>query len=77
MEINDALACRPDIYELIFDGFEDSSEVLAAFERLEADSETKFIVLNVNAPSGFAVGGTEMCRPRLFPASRDLVGGMM
>ncbi len=60
LEINGVLAYRPDLGELIFDGFEDSSEVLAAFERLEVDPEAKAIVLNVNSPGGFAVGGAEI-----------------
>ena len=79
LEVSGVLAYRPDLGELIFDGFEDSSEVLAAFERLEADPEAKAIVLNVNSPGGFAVGGAEIA-DAVRGASKPTVtwvGGMM
>ena len=60
LEISGILAYRPDIGSLFFDGFEDSAEVLAAFRRLDADPETKAIVLNVNSPGGFSIGGAEI-----------------
>ena len=79
LEINGVLAYRPDIGELIFDGFEDSSEVLAAFERLEADPDAKAIVLNVNSPGGFAVGGAEIADAVRGSSKPTVtwVGGMM
>lgn len=79
LEINGVLAYRPDIGDLIFDGFEDSSEVLAAFRRLEAEPETKAIVLNVNSPGGFSVGGAEIADAvRGSPKPTvTWVGGMM
>ena len=79
LEINGVLAYRPDLGELIFDGFEDSSEVLAAFERLEADPEAKAIVLNVNSPGGFAVGGAEIADAVRGSSKPTVtwVGGMM
>jgi len=79
IEINGVLAYRPEIGELIYDGFEDSSEVLAAFRRLEADSEAKVIVLNVNSPGGFSVGGAEIA-DAVRGSSKPTVtwaGGMM
>ena len=60
LEISGVLAYRPDLGDLIFDGFEDSAEVLSAFERLNADPEARAIVLNVNSPGGFSVGGAEI-----------------
>ncbi|MCL4181562.1 MAG: S49 family peptidase [Verrucomicrobia bacterium] len=60
LEVTGILAYRPDIGSLFFDGFEDSAEVLAAFHRLEADPEAKAIVLNVNSPGGFSIGGAEI-----------------
>ena len=60
LEISGVLAYRPDIGSLFFDGFEDSAEVLSAFRRLDADPETKAIVLNVNSPGGFSIGGAEI-----------------
>jgi protease-4 len=79
LEINGVLAYRPDLGELIFDGFEDSAEVLAAFERLEADPEAKAIVLNVNSPGGFAVGGAEIADAVRGSSKPTVtwVGGMM
>ncbi len=53
LEVNGVLAYKPDLGELIYDGFEDSSEVLAAFQKLEADPEAQAIVLNVNSLGGF------------------------
>ncbi|MBX3744157.1 MAG: S49 family peptidase [Verrucomicrobiae bacterium] len=79
LEINGVLAYRPDLGELIFDGFEDSAEVLASFHRLEADPEAKAIVLNINSPGGFSVGGAEIAdavRGSAKPAV-TWVGGMM
>jgi signal peptide peptidase SppA len=60
LEISGILAYRPDIGSLFFDGFEDSAEILSAFRRLDADPETKAIVLNVNSPGGFSIGGAEI-----------------
>ena len=79
LEINGVLAYRPDLGELIFDGFEDSSEVLSAFERLEAEPEAKAIVLNVNSPGGFAVGGAEIADAVRGSSKPTVtwVGGMM
>jgi signal peptide peptidase SppA len=79
LEINGVLAYRPDLGELIFDGFEDSTEVLAAFERLDADPEARGIVLNVNSPGGFAVGGAEIADAVRGSSKPTVtwVGGMM
>ncbi|MCZ7636686.1 MAG: hypothetical protein M5U12_12045 [Verrucomicrobia bacterium] len=60
LEISGILAYQPDLGDLIFDGFEDSAEVLAAFRRLEADPAVSAIILNVNSPGGFSVGGAEI-----------------
>ena len=79
LEITGILAYRPDIGSLFFDGFEDSGEVLAAFHRLEADPEAKAIVLNINSPGGFSVGGTEIA-DAVHGSSKPTVawvGGMM
>lgn len=79
LEINGVLAYRPDLGDLIFDGFEDSSEVLSAFRRLEADPEAKAIVLDVNSPGGFSVGGAEIA-DAVFKSSKPTVtwsGGMI
>lgn len=79
LEISGVLAYRPDLGELIFDGFEDSAEVLTAFRRLEADPDAKAIVLNVNSPGGFSVGGPEIA-DAVFKSSKPTVtwvGGSM
>src|SRR5690606_39031339 len=79
LEINGVLAYRPDLGELIFDGFEDSAEVLAGFRRLETEPEAKAIVLNVNSPGGFSVGGAEIA-DAIRASSKPTVawtGGMM
>jgi len=79
LEINGVLAYRPDLGEMFFDGFEDSSEVLSAFRRLEADPEARAIVLNVNSPGGFSVGGAEIA-DAIFKSAKPTVtwaGGMM
>jgi len=79
LEISGVLAYRPDIGSMFFDGFEDSAEVLAAFRRLEADPEAKAIVLNVNSPGGFSVGGAEIADAVHKSAKPTVawVGGMM
>lgn len=79
LEINGVLAYRPDLGDLIFDGFEDSAEVLAAFHRLEADPEAKAIVLSINSPGGFSVGGAEIADAVRGSAKPTVtwVGGMM
>lgn len=79
LEITGVLAYRPDLGELIFDGFEDSAEVLNAFRRLEADPEAKAIVLDINSPGGFSVGGAEIA-DAVFKSSKPTVtwtGGTM
>jgi len=79
LEISGVLAYRPDLGEMFFDGFEDSAEVLSAFRRLEVDPEAKAIVLNVNSPGGFSVGGAEIA-DAVFRSSKPTVtwaGGMM
>jgi hypothetical protein len=45
LEINGVLAYRPDIGELIFDGFEDSAEVLAAFSGRMASGEWRVVAI--------------------------------
>ena len=60
LEITGILAYRPDIGSLFFDGFEDSAEVLGAFRRLESNPEVDAILLNINSPGGFSVGGPEI-----------------
>ena len=79
LEISGILAYRPDLGDMIFDGFEDSAEVLTAFRRLEADSETNAIVLNINSPGGFSVGGAEIADAVHNSAKPTVawVGGMM
>lgn len=79
LDVTGVLAYRPDIGSLICDGFEDSAEVLSAFRRLEADPETKAIVLNVNSPGGFSIGGAEIA-DAIHGSSKPTVawvGGMM
>jgi signal peptide peptidase SppA len=73
------LAYRPDIGELFFDGFEDSAEIASTFQSLEKNPETKAIVLNVNSPGGFSVGGAEIA-DAVHGSSKPTVswvGGMM
>jgi capsid assembly protease len=79
LEISGVLAYRPDIGSLFYDGFEDSSEVLGAFRRLEADPETKAIVLNINSPGGFSVGGAEIADAVHYSSKPTVAwaGGMM
>jgi len=79
LAINGVLAYRPDLGEMLFDGFEDSAEVLSAFRRLEADPEAKAIVVDINSPGGFSVGGAEIA-DAVHQSSKPTVawvGGMM
>ena len=79
LEIHGVLAYRPDIGDMLFDGFEDSAEVLAAFRHLEADPDVKSILLDVNSPGGFSVGGAEIA-DAVFKSAKPTVawvGGMM
>jgi signal peptide peptidase SppA len=79
LEISGVLAYRPDLGNMFFDGFEDSVEVLGAFRGLESDPEARAIVLNVNSPGGFSVGGAEIA-DAVFRSSKPTVawvGGMM
>ncbi|MCZ7635744.1 MAG: S49 family peptidase [Verrucomicrobia bacterium] len=79
LEITGALAYRPDLGDIIFDGVEDSAAVAEAFSSLEANPKVAGIVLNVNSPGGFSVGGAEIA-DAVFGASKPVVawtGGMM
>jgi len=79
LEISGVLAYQPDLGDLFFDGFEDSSEVLSAFRGLEADPEARAIVLKINSPGGFSVGGAEIA-DAVFKSTKPTVawvGGMM
>lgn len=79
LEISGVLAYRPDIGSLFFDGFEDSSEILSAFRRLESDPDVEAIVLDINSPGGFGVGGPEIA-DAVHQSSKPTVawtGGMM
>ena len=79
LEISGVLAYRPDLGDMFFDGFEDSSEVLKSFKTLESDPATKAIVLDINSPGGFSVGGAEVA-DAILKSSKPTVawaGGMM
>ncbi|HNQ88391.1 MAG TPA: S49 family peptidase [Verrucomicrobiota bacterium] len=79
LEISGVLAYRPDLGEMFFDGFEDSAEVLSAFRRLEADPDVNALILDINSPGGFSVGGAEIA-DAVFKSAKPTVawvGGMM
>jgi protease-4 len=79
LEIHGMLAYRPELEELAFAGVEDSAEVAGALRALEANPRVTAIVLNVNSPGGFSVGGAEVA-DAVFAASKPTVawtGGMM
>jgi protease-4 len=79
LEVNGVLAYRPDLGALAWDGVEDSAEVIRAFRALEAHPAVAAIVLNVNSPGGFAVGGAELA-DAVFRSAKPTVawaGGLM
>lgn len=79
LEVSGVLAYRPDIGAMAFDGVEDSAEVLRAFRDLEDNPKVLSIVLNINSPGGFIVGGAEIA-DAIHGASKPVVawtGGMM
>lgn len=58
--IEGVLAYRPDPFEMLFYGVEDSASVLDTFEQVAANSEVEGILLNINSPGGFMTGGPEI-----------------
>ena len=79
LEISGVLAYKPDLGNLIYEGFEDSAEVLGAFHQLQADPSVTGLVLNINSPGGFSVGGAEIA-DAVFKSAKPTVawvGGMM
>lgn len=58
--IEGPLAYRPDPFEMLFYGVEDSAAVLESFEAAAANSEVEGILLNINSPGGFMTGGPEI-----------------
>lgn len=79
LELNGVLAYKPDLGALCWEGVEDSAEVIRAFRALEANPKVSAIVLNVNSPGGFTVGGAEVA-DTVFHAAKPVVawaGGMM
>lgn len=79
LEISGTLAYRPDLWELAFEGVEDSAELLTAFRALEHDAKVQAVVLNINSPGGFSVGGAELA-DAVYHSTKPTVawsGGMM
>lgn len=58
--IEGVLAYRPDPFEMLFYGIEDSASVLDTFEQAAANPEVEGILLNINSPGGFMTGGPEI-----------------
>jgi signal peptide peptidase SppA len=58
--IEGVLAYRPDPFEMVFYGIEDSAALLDSFEQAAANPEVEGILLNINSPGGFMTGGPEI-----------------
>ncbi|MCA1996438.1 MAG: S49 family peptidase [Armatimonadetes bacterium] len=79
LEITGVLAYKPDLLALAFEGVEDSAAVLSAFQALHDNPRVGAVVLNINSPGGFSVGGAEIA-DAVYRASKPVVawsGGMM
>jgi signal peptide peptidase SppA len=79
LEVSGVLAYKPDLGALCWDGVEDSAETLKAFRALEENPKVTALVLNVNSPGGFTVGGAENA-DAVFHSAKPVVawaGGMM
>lgn len=60
LEITGPLAYKPDVFEMVFFGLEDSAAVLSSFRELQANPDVSSILLNINSPGGFITGGPEV-----------------
>lgn len=60
LSINGPLAYKPDAFEMLFDGVEDSSQILTLLNAFALDSNIKGVLLDINSPGGSVTGGFEM-----------------
>lgn len=58
--VNGPLAYKPDAFEMLFDGVEDSSQILSLLNAFALDGNIKGVLLDINSPGGSVTGGFEM-----------------
>ena len=60
LAVNGPLAYKPDVFEMLFDGVEDSSQILSLLNAFALDGNIKGVLLDINSPGGSVTGGFEM-----------------
>jgi len=58
--VQGALAYAPDVYEMYFDGVEDSRNVLGMIHEAAGNPDVKGILLRMDTPGGMMLGGPEI-----------------
>jgi len=58
--VQGALAYAPDVYEMFFDGVEDSRTVLGMIHEAASNPDIKGILLRMDTPGGMMLGGPEI-----------------
>jgi signal peptide peptidase SppA len=79
--IEGVLARKPDPYEMLFYGIEDSNSILEMVDTAASDKAIKGVLFDVDSPGGFVTGGPEVADAiRLMGQSKPTVaftGGTM
>lgn len=60
LPVEGVLARKPDLFEILELGFEDTSEVLGMVETAASNPQVRGILLSVDSPGGFLTGGPEV-----------------
>lgn len=58
--VSGVLARKPDVWEMLYDGVEDTSVIHDLFEDAAQNHKVKGILLDVDSPGGFMQGGPEL-----------------
>jgi signal peptide peptidase SppA len=60
LPIEGVLAQKPDVWEMLFSGVEDSNHVLEMVNEASNNPDVKAVVLAIDSPGGFMTGGPEI-----------------
>ena len=58
--VQGTLAYNPDAFEMLYDGVEDSRNVVGMLQQCAADPKTKGVLLRMDTPGGMLLGGPEI-----------------
>jgi len=75
------IAHAPDVWDMMFDGVEDSRSILSMVNSVANNSDVKGVLLDINSPGGMVTGGTDIADAVKAMAKKKPVvawsGGMM